>query len=76
MQTKPFEHPWYTSLMKGWKDTMGLRVPDWFLPMKHSPSKQRSQRGEFQWGEVVYDMAKQYEAQNPGTKLAILEGSR
>ncbi|KAF3033627.1 palmitoyltransferase pfa5 [Didymella heteroderae] len=72
MQTKPNEHPWYTSLMMGWKDVMGKNVVDWFTPIKHSPYKQRNHRGEFEWGELVYDMARQYERQNPGVKLAIL----
>lgn len=76
MQTKPFEHPWYTSLMSGWKDTMGNSFIDWFLPIKQSPCKQRSQGGEFEWGGVVYDMAKKYEADNLGTRLALLEGAR
>jgi palmitoyltransferase len=76
MQTKPMEHPWYTSLMKGWRDTMGTSVVDWFLPFKQSPCKQRSRRGEFEWGEVVFDMARTFEANNPGAKLALLEGSR
>lgn len=72
MQTKPHEHPWYTSLMTGWKDVMGANVFEWLTPIKHSPYKQKSHRGEFEWGELVYDMAKQYERQNPGVKLAIL----
>lgn len=76
MQTKPLEHPWYTSLMMGWKDTMGTTFLDWVLPIKQSPCKQRSRRGEFEWGEVVYDMARKYEADNPGTRVALLEGSR
>lgn len=76
MQTKPYEHPWYTTLMKGWRDTMGTSVIDWFLPFKQSPCKQKSRRGEFEWGEVVYDMARKYEADNPGTKVALLEGTR
>ncbi|KAI8938141.1 hypothetical protein NX059_005807 [Plenodomus lindquistii] len=76
MQTKSLEHPWYTSLRKGWEDTMGTSVIDWFLPLKQSPCRQKSRSGEFAWGAVVYDMAEQYEKQNPGTKLAILEGRR
>ena len=76
MQTKAFEHPWYTTLMMGWRDTMGTSVIDWFLPVKQSPCKQRSRRGEFEWGEVVYDMARKYEADHPGTRLALLEGTR
>ncbi|KAJ8113634.1 hypothetical protein OPT61_g4269 [Boeremia exigua] len=72
MQTKPHEHPWYTSLMMGWKDVMGHNIFDWLTPFKHSPYKQKSHRGEFEWGELVYDMARQYEAQNPGMKLALL----
>ena len=72
MQTQPNEHPWYTSLMMGWKDVMGNNVFDWFTPIKHSPYKQKGHRGEFEWGELVYDMAKQYERQNPGVKLALL----
>lgn len=72
MQTKPHEHPWYTSLMGGWKDVMGDSIFEWLTPIKHSPYKQRSHRGEFEWGELVYDMAKQYEAHNPGVKLALL----
>ncbi|KAH9869836.1 hypothetical protein IAQ61_007049 [Plenodomus lingam] len=76
MQTKPLEHPWYTSLRQGWEDTMGTKVLDWFLPLKQSPCTQRSRKGEFAWGELIYDMAQQYEKQNPGIKLAILEGRR
>lgn len=76
MQTKPLEHPWYTSLMMGWEDTMGTKFIDWLLPIKQSPCKQKSRRGEFEWGEVVYDMARKYEADNPGSRLALLEGSR
>ncbi|KAF1849171.1 palmitoyltransferase PFA5 [Cucurbitaria berberidis CBS 394.84] len=76
MQTKTLEHPWYTTLMTGWKDTMGNSFIDWILPFRQSPCKQRSHRGEFEWGEVVYDMAKKYEADNPGTRLALLEGER
>ncbi|KAF3031118.1 palmitoyltransferase pfa5 [Didymella keratinophila] len=72
MQTQPNEHPWYTSLMMGWRDVMGNNVFDWFTPIKHSPYKQKGHRGEFEWGELVYDMAKQYERQNPGVKLALL----
>lgn len=75
MQTKPLEHPWYTTLMNGWQDTMGVSVIDWILPVKQSPCKQRSRRGEYEWGEVVYDMARKYEADNPGTRLALLEGT-
>jgi len=75
MQTKTLEHPWYTTLMKGWKDTMGDGVLDWLLPLKQSPCKRRSHQGEFEWGEVVYDMAKQYEKKNPGARLALLHGS-
>ncbi|KAF1941390.1 zf-DHHC-domain-containing protein [Clathrospora elynae] len=76
MQTKPMEHPWYTTLMMGWKDTMGNSAIDWFLPFKQSPCKQKSRKGEFEWGEVVYDMARKYEADNPDTQLALLEGTR
>jgi palmitoyltransferase len=72
MQTKPLEHPWYTDLMSGFRDTMGDRVIDWFNPFKLSPCKQKTHQGEFQWGGVVYDMAKKYEEDNPGTQLAIL----
>lgn len=72
MQTKPHEHPWYTSLMTGWKDVMGNNIFEWIMPIKHSPYKQKTHRGEFEWGELVYDMARQYEAQNPGVKLALL----
>jgi palmitoyltransferase len=75
MQTKPFEHPWYTSLMQGWKDTMGNGIIDWLLPLKQSPCKSRSYRGEFEWGEVVYDMARMYEEKHPETRLALLHGS-
>lgn len=76
MQTKPFEHPWYTSLLMGWKDNMGDSVIDWFLPIKQSPCKKRSRQGEFEWGEVVFDMARQYERDNPEIRLALLEGAR
>lgn len=62
--------------MSGWKDNMGHSIVDWLLPLKQSPCKQRSQRGEFEWGGVVYDMAKKYEADNPGIRLALLEGAR
>ncbi|KZM22879.1 Protein S-acyltransferase [Ascochyta rabiei] len=72
MQTKPHEHPWYTSLMMGWKDVMGNNILDWLTPIKHSPNTHKSNRGEFEWGELVYDMARQYEAHNPGVKLALL----
>ena len=72
MQTKPQEHPWYTSLMRGWKDVMGNTIFEWVTPFKHSPYRKKTQRGEFEWGELVYDMARQYEAQNPGVKLALL----
>lgn len=75
MQTKPFEHPWYTSLMQGWKDTMGHGILDWLLPFKQSPCKNRSHRGEFAWGEVVYDMARMYEEKHPEVRLALLHGS-
>jgi palmitoyltransferase len=76
MQTKPMEHPWYTTLLRGWKDTMGNSVVDWFLPLRQSPCKQRSRSGEFEWGEVVYDMARYFEAKNAGAKVALLEGKR
>jgi palmitoyltransferase len=76
MQTQAMEHPWYTGLLSGWKDTMGTNIIDWILPLKQSPCKTRSRRGEFEWGEVVYDMARKYEADNPGTRLALLEGTR
>jgi palmitoyltransferase len=76
MQTKPFQHPWSTTLMEGWKDTMGLTPIDWFLPLRHSPCKQRDRSGEFRWGEVVYDMATKYQKDNPGAQLALLEGRR
>jgi palmitoyltransferase len=76
MQTKPFQHPWATTLMQGWSDTMGKTPFDWFLPLRHSPCKQKSRSGEFRWGEVVYDMAKKYQKDNPGAQLAILEGRR
>lgn len=76
MQTHPMEHPWYTDLLSGWKATMGNNVFDWLLPFRQSPCKQRSRRGEFAWGEVVYDMARRYERDNPGYRLALLEGSR
>lgn len=72
MQTKPDQHPWYTTLMTGWKDVMGNNVSEWLTPIKHSPYKRKTHRGEFEWGELVYDMARQYEAQNPGVKLALL----
>jgi palmitoyltransferase len=75
IQTKPMEHPWYTTLMQGWKDTMGENIIDWLLPFRQSPCKQKSHRGEFEWGEVVYDMAKMYEDKYPGTSLAILDKS-
>ncbi|XP_014559640.1 hypothetical protein COCVIDRAFT_35151 [Bipolaris victoriae FI3] len=75
MQTKPFEHPWYTTLMQGWKDTMGDGILDWLLPFKQSPCKNRSHRGEFAWGEVVYDMARAYEEKHPEARLALLHGS-
>jgi palmitoyltransferase len=76
MQTKPFQHPWATTLMQGWTDTMGTSPLDWLLPVKNSPSKKRNRSGEFRWGEVVYDMAKKYERDNPGARLALLEGRR
>ncbi|EOA84501.1 uncharacterized protein SETTUDRAFT_163432 [Exserohilum turcica Et28A] len=75
MQTKPFEHPWYTTLMQGWKDTMGNSIIDWLLPLRQSPCKEKSHTGEFAWGEVVYDMARMYEEKNPGSRLALLHGS-
>jgi palmitoyltransferase len=74
MQTKPFQHPWSTTLMEGWKDTMGTSPLDWFLPLRHSPCKQKGRSGEFTWGEVVYDMAEKYQKDNPGAQLALLEG--
>ncbi|KAF2818367.1 palmitoyltransferas-like protein pfa5 [Ophiobolus disseminans] len=73
MQNKPFQHVWSTSMMRGWKDAMGESPLEWFLPLKNSPWKQKSRRGEFRWGEVVYDMAKKFEKDNPGARLAILE---
>jgi palmitoyltransferase len=76
MQTKPFQHPWATTLMQGWTDTMGKSPLDWFLPLRHSPCKQKTRSGEFRWGAVVYDMAKKYQRDNPGAQLAILEGRR
>jgi palmitoyltransferase len=76
MQTKPMEHPWYTTLMQGWKDTMGANILEWLLPLRQSPCKQKSHKGEFEWGEVVYDMARMYEEKHPGTSLAILDESR
>lgn len=72
MQTKANEHPWYTSLMRGWTDVMGGNMLDWLTPIRHSPYKRKSHRGEFEWGELVYDMAKQYEKDNPGVHLALL----
>jgi len=51
---------------------MGNNVFEWLTPIKHSPYKRKTHRGEFEWGELVYDMARQYEAQNPGVKLALL----
>lgn len=74
MQTRTMEHPWYTTLLQGWKDTMGTNVIDWLLPLRQSPCKQRSHRGEFEWGEVVYDMARMYEKKT-GVRLALLEGT-
>jgi palmitoyltransferase len=76
MQTKAFQHPWATSLMQGWQDTMGNNPVEWFLPFKHSPCKQKGRSGEFRWGEVVYEMATKYEKEHPGTQLALLEGRR
>lgn len=76
MQTLPFQHPWATTLMQGWKDTMGESPIEWFLPLKMSPCKKKSRSGEFRWGEVVYDMARKYQKENPGTRLALLEGTR
>ncbi|KAH7091644.1 DHHC palmitoyltransferase-domain-containing protein [Paraphoma chrysanthemicola] len=76
MQTKPFQHPWSTTMMQGWTDTMGASFLQWVLPIQHSPSKKRSRSGEFRWGEVVYDMAKKYQRDNPGARLALLEGRR
>jgi palmitoyltransferase len=76
MQTKPFQHPWATSSAQDWKDTMGSSPLDWFLPLKHSPCKQKSRSGEFRWGEVVYEMAAKYQKDNPGAELALLEGRR
>lgn len=76
MQTKPFQHPWSTTLMQGWKDAMGNGPLEWLLPFKMSPSRERSRGGEFRWGEVIYDMAAKYERENPGARLAILEGVR
>jgi palmitoyltransferase len=76
MQTKPMEHPWYTTLLQGWQDTMGMNVLDWLLPLRQSPCKRKSHRGEFEWGEVVYDMARMYEKKHPGTTLAILDEGR
>jgi len=73
MHTKPFQHPWSTSLMRGWKDTMGESVLDWFSPLKNSPCTQKTRRGEFRWGEVVYDMARKYEKEHPGARLALSE---
>ena len=76
MQTKAFQHPWATTLMQGWQDTMGNSLIDWFLPIKHSPCKQKGRSGEFRWGEVVYEMAAKYQHDHPGTQLALLEGRR
>lgn len=72
MQTKQFEHVWATSLMDGWKDAMGDGPLQWFLPFKMSPCKKRTRVGEYKWGEVVYDMARKYEEDNPGVRLALL----
>jgi palmitoyltransferase len=76
MQSKPYQHPWATTLMQGWKDTMGESPIEWLLPIKMSPCKKKSRSGEFRWGEVVYDMARKYQKENPGTRLALLEGTR
>jgi palmitoyltransferase len=73
MHTNPFQHPWSSSLMNGWKDTMGTSFVDWILPLKYSPCVQKTRRGEFRWGEVVYDMARKYEKEHPGARLAVLE---
>lgn len=73
MQTKPFQHVWSTSMMRGWKDAMGESPIEWVLPLKNSPWKQKTRSGEFRWGEVVYDMARKYQKENSGTKLALLE---
>jgi palmitoyltransferase len=76
MQTKPFQHPWSTTLMEDWKDTMGSSPLDWFLPLKHSPCTRKGRSGEFKWGEVVFEMAAKYQKDNPGAELALLEGRR
>jgi palmitoyltransferase len=52
---------------------MGNSFVDWILPLKYSPCLQKTRRGEFRWGEVVYDMARKYEKENPGARLAVLE---
>lgn len=54
---------------------MGYSFLEWALPIKMSPCKEKSRGGEFKWGHVVYDMAAKYERENPGVKLALLEGS-
>jgi palmitoyltransferase len=76
MQTMQFQHPWSGTMMEGWKDTMGRSPLDWFLPLRHSPCTQKDRGGEHKWGFVVYDMAAKYEKENPGARLALLEGRR
>ncbi|PVH95739.1 zf-DHHC-domain-containing protein [Periconia macrospinosa] len=72
-QTQPFENPWDLGNGKNMRDVMGASVLDWFLPLKMSPCLRHDDpRGEFRWSPVIYRMAREWEADNPGRRVQLL----
>jgi palmitoyltransferase len=75
-QTQPLDNPWDLGNMANLRSIMGDSILDWFIPLKMSPcTKHDDSRGEFPWSSLVLDMAREWEADNPGRRIRLLSES-
>ncbi|CAI6300397.1 unnamed protein product [Periconia digitata] len=76
-QTQPFVNPWDLGNAKNMRSIMGDKVLDWFIPLKMSPClKHDDPRGEFGWSVDITRMARDWEADNPGRRIQLLNHGR
>ncbi|KAF1960907.1 zf-DHHC-domain-containing protein [Byssothecium circinans] len=75
-QTQPFDHPWDLGNKENMRSIMGENVLQWFIPLKMSPcTRHDDPRGEFPWSTAILDMARDWEADNPGRRIRLLSES-
>ncbi|KAH0553440.1 hypothetical protein GP486_006489 [Trichoglossum hirsutum] len=60
LRTQPGENPWDLGKLENFKSVMGDRLWDWFLPLRHSPSRKHDHGDSaFLLGAVVDRMRKE-----------------